>query len=546
MDLIYTNANREDLGVLLDYGIDMAFGQDENNFECTIAAPSHCCGSGFFLYMEGTEYGGIIDGIESNNDTKEVIYSGRTWHGILNSKVILPLQDGEEPGSNPGRLPKGYSELEYIESSGTQYINTGFNPNQNTRVVMDCNLLAKGTIYTPFGTWNDANVGQYICLGYSSAPSSLYHGNAYKVGTTSIVGRHTIDANKGALYIDGKLEVTCSAATYSCAYPLFLFTMNDKGKPRDMNMSHMKLYHCQIYDNGTLIRDFVPCMDSNGSVGLYDVKNSKFYTNAGTDAFSAGDVVDDASGGNGAAYSAVTIDEADSDGNSLVGKYLSFSGEANSCIAFLVTRMGLSDLFEASAEDSGITISSYQMNRYIKGYDGIQKMLNAVDGKLRFAVQDGRVILSAVPVCDYTQDEEFDSDLVDFKVKKNFRTVNHLVCLGTGELENRTVIHLYADTSGNISKTQTQFGLDEFMDVYDYPNAESAEELESGGIDRLKSLWQPDELSVDFDADTDSYDIGDIVGAYDNVTQISVSAVIRKKIVTIRDGQITISYKVGE
>lgn len=321
MDLIYMNQNREDIGVLLDYEIDMAFGQDENNFECTIAASSHCCGSGFFLYMEGTEYGGIIDGIESNNDTKEVIYSGRTWHGILNSKVIEP-------------------------------------------------------------------------------------------------------------------------------------------------------------DSGAA--------------------------------------------------------------------YLTLTGEANSVVGTLLSRLSLTDLFEASSEDSGITISSYQMNRYIKGYDGIQKMLNAADGKLRFSVKGGKVILSAVPVRDYTQDEEFDSDLVDFQVKKKFRTVNHLVCLGTGELESRTVIHLYADTSGNISKTQTQFGLDEFMDVYDYPNAESAEELENGGVDTLKALWEPDRLSVDFDAETDAYDVGDIVGAHDNVTQISVSAVIRKKIVTIRDGQITISYKVGE
>ena len=51
MDLIYTNAQREDLGVLLDYEMDLAFGQDENNFECTIASASHCCEAGSYLYM---------------------------------------------------------------------------------------------------------------------------------------------------------------------------------------------------------------------------------------------------------------------------------------------------------------------------------------------------------------------------------------------------------------------------------------------------------------------------------------------------------------
>ena len=321
MDLIFMDANREDLGVLLEYGLDMAFGQDENNFECTIGASAHCCADGYFLYMEGTEYGGIIDCIASNSESQEVTYSGRTWHGILNSKVIEP----------------------------------------------------------------------------------------------------------------------------------------DSGEA-----------------------------------------------------------------------------------------YLVLSGEANAVIQSLLTRMALSDLFEAAPGDSGLTITEYKMNRYITGYDGIVKMLDSVGGRLRMVFKGGKVILSAVPVRDYTQDGEFDSDQVDFDIKQKARTVNHLVCLGSGELTNRMVIHLYADTSGTISQTQTQFGLDEYAEVFNYPNAESEEELIQSGTDRLKMLWEPAELSIDFDADSDIYEVGDIVGAVDNVTKLSVSAVIRKKIVTIKNGHITISYKVGE
>lgn len=181
-----------------------------------------------------------------------------------------------------------YSEVEYIQSSGTQYIDTDFKPNQNTRVVMDCDLIAQGTVYTPFGTWNDANVDQYICLSYTGMPSALYHGNAYQTGTTSLIGRHTIDANQGVLYLDGNLEATCATATYSCLYPLYLFTMNDKGKPRDMNMSWMKLYSCQIYDNGTLVRDYVPCENSSGVGGLYDKVSGQFFANAGAGSFTVG------------------------------------------------------------------------------------------------------------------------------------------------------------------------------------------------------------------------------------------------------------------
>lgn len=321
MDLIYTNPNREDLGVLQNYDMDLAFGADENNFECTICADAHCCAAGSLLYMEGTEYGGIIDGIQSKSDTQEVIYSGRTWHGILNSKVIEP----------------------------------------------------------------------------------------------------------------------------------------DSGEA-----------------------------------------------------------------------------------------YLKLTGEANAVLGSLISRIGVSDLFEASSEGSGLNINGYQMNRYIKGFDGIGKMLASVGARLHVTFRGGKVILSAVKRYDFAQDEEFDSDQVDFDIKKRFNTVNHLICLGSGELENRTVIHLFADKEGNISQTQTQFGVEEFAEVYDYSNVESEAELLSSGTEKLKSLWEPAELSVDFDDYSDNYAVGDIVGAVDNITGISVSAVIAKKIVTIKNGQITISYKVGE
>ena len=90
MDLIYMNSAKEDIGVLMDYEFDLAFGTDENNFECRIDSNAHCCEHGYFLYIEGTEYGGIIDALESITANEEVIYTGRTWHGILNSKIIEP------------------------------------------------------------------------------------------------------------------------------------------------------------------------------------------------------------------------------------------------------------------------------------------------------------------------------------------------------------------------------------------------------------------------------------------------------------------------
>ena len=100
MDLIYMNSSKEDVGVLMNYDFDLAFGADENNFECHISSKAHCCDHGYYLYIEGTEYGGIVDDIQVKTEDNEVVYCGRTWHGILGSKVIMPLCEGETSTAN--------------------------------------------------------------------------------------------------------------------------------------------------------------------------------------------------------------------------------------------------------------------------------------------------------------------------------------------------------------------------------------------------------------------------------------------------------------
>ena len=81
--------------------------------------------------------------------------------------------------------------------------------------------------------------------------------------------------------------------------------------------------------------------------------------------------------------------------------------------------------------------------------------------------------------------------------------MNHLICLGSGQLEERLVVHLYADTNGTISQTQTQFGIDEICATYEYSTIETEEELIQEGIGRFESLKASDEINIDFDADSE-------------------------------------------
>jgi hypothetical protein len=159
---------------------------------------------------------------------------------------------------------------------------------------------------------------------------------------------------------------------------------------------------------------------------------------------------------------------------------------------------------------------------------------------------NGKVVVSGVARYDYATDEEFDPSLVEMQLKKKVNSVNHLICLGKGELDQRLVLHLYADASGNISQTQTQFGLDEFTDVFEYSSVESEEELLKNGKERLQELWEPDEMVISLDDSSDFYDVGDKVGATDSITGLTGSATIKKKIVKLRSNYTEISYEVGE
>lgn len=172
---------------------------------------------------------------------------------------------------------EGYTLLEYIESDGTQYIDTGFKPNQDTRVVMDCILNTGNTYLTAFGTVDSTGTAKYTLLALNSSQIRHYYGNKETDYNYSLLGvRHLIDMDKEVLTIDNNRILTGAVSTFSCKNNLLLLSY-DGGVTFT---SYGKIYSCQIYDNGTLVRDYIPCMNTEGVYGLYDKVNGVFYASA--------------------------------------------------------------------------------------------------------------------------------------------------------------------------------------------------------------------------------------------------------------------------
>ena len=126
MDLIYTDENLQDIGILNFYDLDLAYGRDENSFSLNIPLKKHCCNAGYYIYIEGTEYGGIIDSIKIDTKKDTVTYNGRTWHGVLNSKVIEKAEllsgDANEV-INAILTGADFTDLFYAEGLSDIYIN---------------------------------------------------------------------------------------------------------------------------------------------------------------------------------------------------------------------------------------------------------------------------------------------------------------------------------------------------------------------------------------------------------------------------------------
>nr|DAZ08802.1 MAG TPA: hypothetical protein [Caudoviricetes sp.] len=220
--------------------------------------------------------------------------------------------------------------------------------------------------------------------------------------------------------------------------------------------------------------------------------------------------------------------------------YLTLSGTIPVIMRTLVSRAGLQGLFTVT-EESADHKTTCQFDRYVDLYSGLVKMLRASGLKLRLRNDGDKVSMSAMPV--RTIGDSIDSDLIDFTAKQAAHPINHLICLGKGELKDRTVIHWYADAHGTFSHTQTLKGLDERTATYELSNAE-ADELEDKGRQKFQELRNTSTIDVDIPDGIDA-DVGDLVTGRDNNTGLVVTAEISKKIVKVSGGVLTVTYESG-
>lgn len=193
-------------------------------------------------------------------------------------------------------LPDGYTQLQYIESHGTEYIDTGFKPNQNTRLVLDVGKPTSGydtadDSQSLFGARTAPNDNAYNFFMRSDGtgnPSLDDYGTTRQNTETQFTyDRATIDKNKNVTSINST-TYTHTEQTFACLYTLYIFACNSSdvaGFMCTVRFYSMRIYSSSEDGNDLLIRNFIPVKNPDGEYGLYDLVDGKFYSNSGTGAF---------------------------------------------------------------------------------------------------------------------------------------------------------------------------------------------------------------------------------------------------------------------
>lgn len=224
--------------------------------------------------------------------------------------------------------------------------------------------------------------------------------------------------------------------------------------------------------------------------------------------------------------------------------YYIVSGDIHDILHTVIADIDLYDLFHVPESRTGINIT-YQFDRYCNAYEGITKMLAKQNMKLQISMIKDSLTIEAVPISDLSEKYEYSDDYgMKIILENDSGGINHLICLGRGELADRTVIDLYVDALGNICEKQVFFHEKEITSIYDFPNATSTEELKEKGIETLEKEKSKNTISATFQKLEVS--VGDIVGGKNRLTERTVKETVTKEIVKIKNGIETITYKVGE
>ena len=189
-------------------------------------------------------------------------------------------------------LPAEYQQVEYIASNGSQYIDTLFKANQNTRLEVKFQPTTITGAHFVAGGRQSYTANAFVFLVWTGSKVFSEYNNSGNVDTGYVCSVNqdcVVYKDKNTVYVNGELKTTHTAATFQTPVNMYLFGVNNNGTFDTAQPFKGKIYYARIYDNGSLERNFIPCYRvSDNVIGMYDTVHGEFFINKGSGAFTKG------------------------------------------------------------------------------------------------------------------------------------------------------------------------------------------------------------------------------------------------------------------
>lgn len=201
-------------------------------------------------------------------------------YDAVSKQYFYNIGAGYFEGPNP-------TQVEYLESTGTQYIDTGVVMTESIRTEFDFELssVITGSSVGIVGGWGDP----YQCgmiFGMNSGAFRFAYGGPWNGKTQAAdLNRHIVQINKdGQCLLDTTVLATSSDVVTSITSTKNTYIFTSSGGTSTPPL--VRIFYCKFYENDILIRDFIPVYI--GTYCLYDKINKKYYYNQGTEDFLGG------------------------------------------------------------------------------------------------------------------------------------------------------------------------------------------------------------------------------------------------------------------
>ena len=184
-----------------------------------------------------------------------------------------------------------FTIVEYLESTGTQYIDTNYVPNSTTRIKTIFEFSKVHTSHSWIFGARKGYLDDEFSMAWHTGANEFYDAfdtNLQYMSSCKANALYNIDKNRNVTTIDG-ITKTNTNSTFECSRSMFLFSLGTNTGPYG-NVSG-KMRSTKIYDNDVLVRDYVPVLDENNVACFYDKVTKTYFYNQGTGSFNAGPIV---------------------------------------------------------------------------------------------------------------------------------------------------------------------------------------------------------------------------------------------------------------